>query len=123
MIRLYIIFLALLIKASFSKVQGDYFEYGFFPFSNLKMIWPEYAWHITFYICMIALSWDYYLQEQNFKFEMLIFAILMTGELLDFLLRCNMSWFMVGNYPFSYDGFMFLVFGSTVIRSQWKSSI
>jgi len=87
------------------------------------MIWPEYAWHITFYVCMGALAWDYYLQEQKFKFEMLIFAILMTGELLDFILRCNMSWFRIGSYPFSYDGFMFLVFGSTVIRSQWKNSI
>lgn len=86
------------------------------------MIWPEYLWHITFYVAFGALAWEFYLQEIRYKFEMLIFALLMTGELLDFLLRCNRSWFQVAGYAFSYDSFMFLVFGALTIIAQWKSS-
>jgi len=121
LIRLYIIFLALLIKAAFSKVQGDQFwEYKLFPFSDLKMIWPVYLWHITFYVAFAALAWEFYLQEMKYKKEVMIFALLMTGELLDFVLRCNTSWFQVYGYAFSYDSFMFLVFGAAVIRAHGR---
>ena len=128
--RIYIILMALLIKASFNKIQGTYFLYNFFPFSDLKMHWPEYAWHLTFYICMCALAWNYYFQENVYKLEMLTFAIIMTGELLDFVLRCNMSWFQIRTpwlqYAFSYDSFIFIAFGFMVGRKQyfeWRSSL
>ena len=119
MIRLWIIAFALLIKAAFSKIQGDQFwAYDFFPYADIKMIWPEYLWHITFYVAFAALAWEFLLQEQKYKTEILIFAILMTGELVDFLLRCNRSWFQIGSYAFSYDSFIFIVFGAIVLRAH-----
>ncbi len=119
--------MALLIKAAFSKIQGTLPMHDFFWFSDLEMHWPEYAWHITFYFAFAALAWSYYLQELRYKFEMLVFAILMSGELVDFMLRCNMTWFQVrtiwGNYAFSYDSFVFLIFGGVMIRRQCQESI
>jgi len=123
MLRLIIIFLAILVKASFSKISGDGFiEYQLFPFSDLKMIWPIYLWHITFYFSFAALAWELFLQEVKYKFEIKVFALLMTGELLDFILRCNQSFFHVFGYAFSYDSFMFLVFGIILTKRLWKTS-
>lgn len=110
--------MALLIKAAFSKVEGTYFEISPFPFSDIRMIWPEYLWHITFYFAFAALAWELFLQEIKYKFEILVFALLMTGELIDFLLRCNEAFFHIYTYAFSYDSIMFLVFGAVIIRAH-----
>lgn len=127
MLRNYIIFAALLIKASFSKVEGDWFPYNFFLFSNNKIIFPDYAESLTFYIAFGALAWDYYLQELKYnesnKLEMFIFAWLMTGELVDYILRFNESFFRINtilfSYIFSYDSFMFIIFTVIIIRKLW----
>lgn len=120
MIRLYIILMALIVKAAFSKVEGTFFPIDFFLFSDLKMIWPEYAWHITFYFAFAILAWELFLQETRFKREMRIFALLMTGEFLDFIFRCNEIYFHWGNYPFGYDAVMLIIFGLTTIISTWQ---
>lgn len=133
MLRIYILLMALLVKASFSKIQGDGFPHiQFFPFSNLTMIWPEYAWHITFYFAFACLAWDYVFQERlysrKYVLEMGIFAVLMTGELIDFVLRCSMAYFIIEdlNYPFGYDSIIFIVFGIITARKQyleWRSTL
>ena len=118
MLRLWIILLALVVKAFFSKIEGTYFQYDFFPMSDIKMILPEYLWHITFYFAFACLAWDFYLQELKYKKQMLVFAILMSMELLDFILRANMTYFHVGSYPFSFDSIMLVTFGATLITTR-----
>jgi len=130
LLRNFIIFAALLVKASFSKVQGDWFYREFFKFSNKKIIFPDYAESLTFYIAFMALAWDYYLQERKYngnnKFEMLVFALLMTGELIDYVLRYSESWFQLTfigyHYSFSYDSFVFIVFiiTITITKKLWN---
>jgi hypothetical protein len=110
--------MALIVKAFFSKIEGDYFAEERFPFSHIKMTIPEYLWHITFYFAFACIAWSYYLQETLFRRQLLVFSILMTGELLDFILRCNTIFFRIGDYPFSYDSFMFLVFGITILTAK-----
>jgi len=127
MLRNYIIFAALLVKASFSKIEGKWFPYDFFKFSDKKIIFPEYAESLTFYIAFLALAWDYYLQELKYKgnnkLEMFIFAWLMTGELADYILRFSETWFQFNiltyNYSFSYDSFIFIIFTIVIIRKMW----
>lgn len=127
MLRNWIIFGALLVKASFSKVEGNWFDKDFFLFADDKITFPDFAESLTFYIAFVALAWDYYLQERRYngsnKLEMLIFALLMTGELVDYALRYSHAWFhlyAVGyKYAFSYDSFVFIVFAVTIISSSW----
>jgi hypothetical protein len=131
MLRNFIIFAALLVKVSFSKIEGNWFDYDFFLFSNIKIIFPDYAESLTFYMAFGALAWDYYLQELKYngnnKLEMFIFAWLMTGELADYILRYSEVWFTVNTiwftYQFSYDSFMFIIFTIIIIRKLWMEEI
>lgn len=116
--RLYIVFLAMLACASFNKVEGTYFPYNFFLLSDLKMIWPEYLYYLTIHISFTCLAWTVYLLEHEQKKEMLIFAILITGKGLDFILRCSEPFYRINSYLFSYDTFMFLIFSLVILHAR-----
>lgn len=128
--RLYILFVARLLKASFSKVSGAGFIEHQFPFSKLMFIWPTYLWLSTFYLAFIAIAWSAYFQETKYRIPFLIFCVLQSGELVDYMIRGNYRFFHINlhiasyslDYPFSYDSFFFLIFGAVVILEQIKNA-
>lgn len=117
--RLWIIFLASLIFSAFSKIQGQGFiPYDLFLFSNLKLIYPEYAWNICINIVPIAYLWTLVSQEVEKSKEMKLAAWIVTGHLIDFFLECNQGWFSIGVYAISYDTIMFISLGLVVLKAM-----
>lgn len=117
--RLWIIFLASLIFAAFSKIQGNRFIlHDLFLFSDLKLIYPEYAWNICINIVPIAYLWTLVSQETERPKEMRMAAWIVTGHLIDFLLECNQGWVSVGVYAISYDTIMFILLGLVTLKAM-----
>ena len=116
--RLLIIFLASLVWAAFSKIHGDGFkEYALFPFSDIKMIWPIYLWNICIQIVPIAFIWTLVSQETERPKEMKIVAWIISFKMVDFVLRCNTSYFHIGDYPISYDTVVFVLLGLVLLKA------
>jgi len=116
--RLWIIFLASIVWAAFSKVQGVGFkEYSMFPFSSLKMIWPIYFWNICINIVPIAYIWTLWTQETERPKELKWIALVITGKLFDFMLECNQARFSIGWYAVSYDTLIFGCISLILLRA------
>lgn len=107
--------------AAFSKVECDHcIQYNLFPLSKLTTILPFYFNFLIQFSAFSALAWIIAIEAKEFKFEMRLAAILVTGRLLDYILRGSEWWHLtIGDYIFSYDTFAFLVFAILVIVNHY----
>lgn len=91
--------------------------YDLFPFADREILMPVYLYQTGIYLVLIAMSFVYFMEDRR-SLAMAIFI----GWYIDFVLRANMTWFRVLDYPFGYVSFASIVFLMSIVNEYRRNS-
>jgi hypothetical protein len=112
-------FLCSLIYFAYGKNESTEIPIERFPFSPIKMTWPEYAWTWCTRITFIGYSWASIEKSDKKKYSIMA-AIIITGWGIDFGLECNQGWFNLFGQVISYEAFIFLALCIITLKAQFS---
>jgi hypothetical protein len=120
---LWIMFFCSLIYFAYGKQESTEFPIERFPFSDIKMTWPEYAWTLCTRITFIGFAWALALLNDSKKKYLIIAAIVMTGWGIDFLLECNQGWGHLFGQVISYEAIIFVTLSITTAIAHFDGRL
>jgi hypothetical protein len=109
MIRLLFMFSVMLLGIVFLVVP-DAPPQDFFPFADMKVTPEWYVYYLIESLIIIIFAGYLVVESKDFKTVAVVFLILQTIELIDFVLTYNMAWFEYRGYPITYNVIKVLVF-------------
>lgn len=91
-------------------IVPDYPPKDFFPFSDMKVTPEWYVYYLLESLIIVIFAGYLVSESTEHKTITIVFLILQIGELIDFVLTYNMTWFTAYGYPATYNVVKFFVF-------------
>ena len=84
--------------------------YDFFPYAQMKVTGEWYVYYILQHLIFIFFALFLVMETDDYPKSTFVFFLLQIGELIDFLLTYNTTWFEVRGWPVTFNVLKVFVF-------------
>ena len=110
MVKLYWLWLSMIVAMMFVLFPYSDAEYAMYPFSVKTIPIQNYVYYITEHLVYIILAWVLYTMSTEYRNAFLWFFWIQVFKLADYLLCYNKTWLRIWEVPFNSNVLSIMLF-------------
>jgi hypothetical protein len=110
MVKLYWLWLSMVVVMMFVLFPYSDTEYSMFPYSIKTIPIQNYVYYITEHLVYIIFTWVIYTMSTEYRIAFLWFFWLQVFKLADYLVCYNKTWVRIWNVPFNSNVLCIMLF-------------